>query len=91
MAKRKTIKVEKKPTGKYLWQDLQDPPKSQVKGYRTVRQGDHVVRVAILKGKGPRGGRTVATSIGHPLNEKGSSDPRVNAALKKMRRSKRRK
>lgn len=63
-SRRKSKWVEK-PHGKYLWEDLRDPPKAQVKGYRTIRQGDHVVRVALL-----RSGKTVATSIGHPKSER---------------------
>jgi len=86
---RKAIKIEKKPSGNYVWEDFKNPPKSKVVGYRTVKQGDHVVRVAILKGRGPRGGRTVATSVGHPLSEKKSANPQVTRALKEARRKKR--
>jgi len=91
MAKRKVIKVEKKPTGRYVWEDYRNPPKRLVLGYRTVKtKGGHVVRVAILRKKGPRGGRTVATSVGHPITERSSSNPRVNAMLRRLRRQKQR-
>jgi len=86
MARRKVLKVEKKPTGKYVWEDYKNPPKRDVIGYRTVKQGNHVIRVAILRRKGPRGGRTVVTSVGHPLTERKSSNPRVTAMLRRLRR-----
>ena len=86
MARRKTISVETSKSGKYVWQDFKDPPKSQVLKYRTVKQGDHVIRVAVLKKKGPRGGRTVAVSVGHPKTERKSSNSRVTAALKRVRK-----
>lgn len=84
--KRKAISVITPKTGKYVWEDFKDPPKNQVLRYRTVKQGDHVIRVAVLKKKGPRGGRTVAVSVGHPKTERKSSNPRVTAALKRARK-----
>ena len=86
MARRKTISVETSKTGKYVWQDFKDPQKRDVLRYRTVKKGGHVIRVAVLKKKGPRGGRTVAVSIGHPKTERASSDPRVNKALRRARK-----
>ena len=69
-------------------EDLPNPPESKVQGYRTVRRGRHLIRVAILRGRGPRGGRTVATSIWHPRSERKSSNPRVTNALRRSRRTK---
>ena len=86
MARRKAVSVTTSKTGKYVWEDFKDPPKSQVLRYRTVKQGGHVIRVAVLKKKGPRGGRTVAVSVGHPKTEKKASNPRVQAALKRARK-----
>jgi len=86
MARRKAVSVTTSKTGKYVWEDFKDPPKNQVLRYRTVKQGDHVIRVAVLKKKGPRGGRTVAVSVGHPKTEKKSSNTRVNTALKRARK-----
>ena len=63
--RRKGRQWVKKPHGEYVWEDLRDPPASQVQAYRTIRQGDHVVRIAIL-----RNGKTVATSVGHPKTER---------------------
>ncbi len=65
---RKSLKVET--THNYRIEDYRNPPKSQVLGYRTKKAGDHLVRLAILRRKGPRGGRTVATSLWHPKSEK---------------------
>lgn len=84
----KGTKVVVKPH--YVVEDLPNPPESEVKAYRTVRQGNHLVRVAVLKRKGPRGGRTVATSIWHPKSERKSASPSVQRALRRARRSGRR-
>lgn len=65
---RKVIKTVTKPN--YVVEDLKNPPKSQIQGYRRVKtKSGHIINVAILKKKGPRGGRTVATSIWHPKKE----------------------
>lgn len=88
MAKRKAHSTITKPN--YVVEDFRSPPKSQVKGYRTVRlPGGHLARVAILKKPGPRGGRTRITSLWHPKTERRSSNPRVTQALKKARKSER--
>jgi hypothetical protein len=82
---RRAVSIKQKPN--YVVEDLRNPPKSQVLGYRTKKlPGGHLVRVAILKRKGPRGGRTVATSIWHPKSERSSSNPAVTRALKSARR-----
>ena len=83
MAKRKVISTVTKPN--YVVEDLRDPPKRDVEGYRTVRRGNHLIRVAILKRKGPRGGRTVATSVWHPKSERKASSPRVTQVLKRAK------
>ncbi len=65
---RKVIKVEETPN--YVVEDYKNPPKKQVLGYRTVKTpSGHLVRVAILRKKGPRGGRTTVTSVWHPKKE----------------------
>lgn len=67
MAKRKVIKRVTTPN--YVVEDFKNPPKKEVKDYRTVKKGDHLIKVAILKEEGPRGGRTKATSLWHPESE----------------------
>ncbi|MGB9886904.1 MAG: hypothetical protein ACPLRW_07905 [Moorellales bacterium] len=67
--KRKIIKVEQKPN--YVVEDYKNPPEKDIIGYRRVKtKSGHIINVAILKKKGPRGGRTVATSLWHPKSEK---------------------
>lgn len=65
--KRKPIKTETK--GNYVIEDYKNPPKKEIKGYRTVKKDGHLIKVAIMKNEGPRGGRTKVTSIWHPKNE----------------------
>ncbi len=68
MAKRKVLKIER--TKNYVVEDYRNPPKKDIVGYRRVKtKSGHIVNVAILKKKGPRGGRTVATSVWHPKSE----------------------
>ncbi len=68
MARRKVIKTERTPN--FVVQDYKNPPKKQVLGYRTVKtKTGHLLRVAILRKKGPRGGRTQVTSLWHPKKE----------------------
>lgn len=68
-SKRKPIKVEQ--TKNYTVVDYKNPPKKQVLKYRTVKTPTgHLVRVAVLKRKGLRGGRTVVTSVWHPKKSK---------------------
>lgn len=66
--KRKTIKIEH--TKNYVVEDYKNPPKKDVVAYRRKKVDGHVLTLAILKKKGPRGGRTVVTSIWHPKTEK---------------------
>jgi len=62
---RKAVKVVQKPN--YTVVDYRAPPKKQVLRYRTVKtKSGHLVGVAVLRKEGPRGGRTVATSVWHP-------------------------
>lgn len=69
MGRRKAIKVEHKPN--YVVEDYRNPPRRLVRAYRTVKTpSGHLIRVAVLRREGPRGGRTVATSIWHPKAEK---------------------
>ena len=82
--KRRAAKVVTKPN--YVVEDFRNPPKNQVLRYRTVRRGKHLLRVAVLKRKGPRGGRTVVTSVWHPKSERKSSNPKVTRALRRARR-----
>lgn len=67
MAKRKPIKTITK--GNYVIEDYKNPPKKEVKAYRTVKKEDHLIKVAILKKEGLRGGKTKVTSIWHPKAE----------------------
>jgi len=65
VAKRKVLKVVQKPN--YTVVDFRDPPKKQVLRYRTVKtKSGHLIRVAVLRKKGPRGGRTQIVSLWHP-------------------------
>lgn len=62
-------KVER--TKNYIIHDYRNPPKKQVLGYRRVKtESGHIITVAIMRKKGPRGGRTKVTSIWHPKDEK---------------------
>lgn len=65
--KRRPIGVEQ--TKNYTIVDYKNPPKRLVAGYRRKRVGNHLLTIAILKKKGPRGGRTVVTSVWHPKTE----------------------
>ncbi len=81
---KKVLKVERTPN--YVVEDYKNPPKKQVLGYRTVKTpSGHLVRVAILRKKGPRGGRTVATSIAHPKKEWYSEHRRRSHSTKRKR------
>jgi len=71
VAKRKAVKVVQKPN--YTVVDYRNPPRKQILRYRTVKtKTGHLVRGAVLRRKGPRGGRTVATSVWHPKSERKS-------------------
>lgn len=67
--KRKPIGFEEKPN--YIVEDYKNPPKKDVIKYRRKRVGDHIITIAVLRKKGPRGGRTKITSLWHPKGEKG--------------------
>lgn len=82
---RKPIKIEH--TENYVVEDYKNPPAKDVVAYRRKKVDGHVLTLAILKKKGPRGGRTVVTSIWHPKTEKKSSNPTVSKALKARRKS----
>lgn len=68
MSKKKVIKRATTPN--YVVDDYKNPPKKDVVAYRTKKVGDHLVKVAILKKKGSRGGSTEITSLWHPKSEK---------------------
>lgn len=62
-------KVER--TKNYVVHDYRNPPKKQVLGYRRIKTGDgRIITVAIMRKKGPRGGRTRVTSIWYPRGKK---------------------
>jgi len=65
---RKPTKVV--PKGKWVVVDYKNPPKKLVVGYRRKKVKGHLITVAILKKKGPKGGRTVVTSVWHPRKKK---------------------
>jgi hypothetical protein len=65
MMGKKVIKVER--TKNFIVKDYKDPPKKDVKGYRTKKLPSGVlVTVAILRKTGPRGGRTEVVNIKKP-------------------------
>jgi len=57
--------------------------------YRTVETYDdegerHLIKVAIMKKKGKRGGTTKATTVMHPKGEKYTSEQYISFMLKKL-------
>lgn len=65
---RKPTKIER--TKNYVIVDFRNPPKKQVLGYRRVKlPNGALATVAIMRGKGPRGGRTQLTSIWYPKSK----------------------
>ena len=64
---RKPIKFEK--TKNFIVEDYKNPPEKDVIGYRRKKVDGHVITIAILRKKGPRGGRTKITSLWHPKEE----------------------
>lgn len=82
--KRRAIKIEH--TRNFVVEDFKNPPKRQVIGYRRKKVGGHVLIIAILRKKGPRGGRTVVTSVWHPKTERKASNPTVTRALRRRSR-----
>lgn len=66
--------IKKTSTKNYIVSDYKNPPEKDVKAYRrkVIYDKDglkHIITVAILKKKGPKGGRTRITSIWHPKKE----------------------
>ena len=70
----------------YVVEDLRNPPKDQIAGYRRKKVGGHVLTLAILRRAGPRGGRTIVTSVWHPKGEKEADNPKVQAMLRRLRK-----
>jgi hypothetical protein len=69
---RKSVSLKR--TENFLVEDYRNPPKKEVRAYRSKKTKDgHVLTFAILKKQGPRGGRTVLTSLKHPKEEKDGS------------------
>jgi len=69
---RKVIKREF--TRNYVVEDYRDPPKKEVKGYRTKRLPDGtLVTVAIMRKPGPRGGRTKIVNLKKPRGKRDES------------------
>ncbi len=67
--KRKPIKIEK--TKNDIVEDYKDPPKKQVLRYRSKKLEDGtVLTVAVMRGKGPEGGRTELVNIKYPRRRK---------------------
>ncbi len=65
MAKRKPIGREI--TTNFIVEDYKDPPKKQVLRYRSKKLPDGtVLTFAVMRGKGPEGGRTRLVNIKHP-------------------------
>lgn len=83
--RRKVIGIENKPN--YVVEDFKNPPEDEVIGYRRKRVDGHLLTLAILKDKGPRGGRTVVTSVWHPKTEKKASNQQVTKALRRRRKA----
>jgi hypothetical protein len=69
MMGKKVIRVER--TKNFIVKDYKDPPKKEVKGYRTKKLPNGVlVTVAILRKTGPRGGRTEVVNIKKPRGKR---------------------
>jgi len=84
--KRKPLKVVVKEN--YIVEDYRSPPKDDIAGYRRKKVGDHLLNITILRGKGPRGGRTAVTSVWHPKGEqdKGKDKDKSKGKSKSKRR-----
>jgi hypothetical protein len=68
--KRQPIKIEKSKND--IVEDYKDPPKKQVLRYRSKKLEDGtILTFAVLRGKGPEGGRTKLVNIKHPKRGKG--------------------
>lgn len=66
---KKVIKVER--TKNFIVKDYKDPPKKDVKGYRTKRlPSGTLITLAIMRKKGPRGGRTKVVNIKKPRGKR---------------------
>lgn len=67
--KRKPIKIEK--TKNFIVEDYKDPPKKHVLRYRSKKLEDGtILTVAVMRGKGPEGGRTKLVNIKYPRRRK---------------------
>jgi hypothetical protein len=68
--KRRPIDIEE--TENYIVEDYRDPPKKQVLRYRSVKLEDGtILTFAVLRTKGPRGGRTKLVNVKYPKRGKG--------------------
>jgi hypothetical protein len=68
--KRRPLKIEE--TENFIVEDYKDPPKKQVLRYRSEKLEDGtVLTFAVLRGRGPRGGRTKLVNIKYPKRRKG--------------------
>jgi hypothetical protein len=66
---KKTIGWER--TKNFVVEDFKDPPRKLIKAYRSKKLPDgHVLTFAVLKTKGPRGGRTELLNVKHPKSER---------------------
>jgi len=66
---KKVIKVER--TKNFIIEDYKDPPKKEIEGYRSKRlPNGTLVTVAILRKRGPRGGRTEVVNIKKPRGKR---------------------
>ncbi len=67
--KRKPMKIEK--SKNYIVEDYKDPPKKQVLRYRSKKLEDGtILTFAVMRGKGPEGGRTKLVNIKYPRRRK---------------------
>ncbi len=67
--KRRPIKIEE--TENYIVEDYKDPPKKQVLRYRSKKLEDGIILTfAVMRGKGPEGGRTKLVNIKYPKRER---------------------
>ena len=90
LEERKVIKTETTPH--YKCAHYKKPPKKEIKKeegkpkYRTKEiiddEGErHLIKVAIMKKKGKRGGRTKMTTLMHPKGERYTSEQFINDIL----------
>ena len=68
--KRRPIKIEE--TENYIVEDYKDPPKKRVLRYRSKKLEDGtILTFAVLRRKGPEGGRAKLVNIKYPKRGKG--------------------